>query len=111
MTEVNRQCLTKGCGGEAEWVPHIKVKPPNGMEGGDLVFSLSFLLCYDCKSRASIEDYITHKDWELITKIFSFGPIDDPTKMMIPEREDAELVFHTVEEVIAYVEMGNETYQ
>lgn len=49
------------------------------------------------------------KDWELMTILFSFGPRDNPSEQIEPKREDASLIFHTMAEVSAFMERGDES--
>ena len=105
------ECFTEGCHNEAEWIPHIKILPPKGLEATHLSISLSMLICTDCRDKATFDDYMPPDAWDVVATIFSLGPAEDPSIQMKPERKNAALVFHTMAEVEAFIGMENPTIQ
>lgn len=102
-------CFTDGCKEEGIWIPHLRIEPPDGVSTNALIVTLSMILCDKCRGKATLEAYVSEKDWELMTILFSFGPRDNPSEQAEPQLKNASLIFHTMDEVSAYVERGAET--
>lgn len=102
-----RSCFTPECSKAGVWIPHIRVLPPNKLPGPSLILCLSIMLCDACKEQASLGKYISDQDWDLLASLHTFGPTDNSGPALPIDQRDATMVFHTMEETVAYLEAFN----